>query len=63
MYLDNLEKMDPVMAMSIVNMKLRNEFNGNLDELAKTYDIDRKHLEERLKTAGFLYHEEIGQFR
>ena len=63
MYLDNFENMDPVMIMSIVNMKLRNEFNGDLEELTKTYNLDRKRLEEKLNTADFHYIKEIGQFR
>jgi hypothetical protein len=63
MYLENFEKMDPIMAMSIVNMKLRNEFNGDLEELVKTYSLDRQRLEHKLETAGFKYIAKIGQFR
>lgn len=63
MYLENFEKMDPLMTMSMVNMKLRNEFSGNLEELTKTYSLDRQRLEDKLKTAGFHYNEEVGQFR
>ena len=63
MYLDNFGKMNPTMLMSIINMKLRNEFHGNIDELVKTYDIKRDTLETKLNTAGFKYHPEIGQFR
>ena len=63
MYLQNFQKMDPVMLMSMVNMKLRDEFNGNLDELVKTYAIDRHSLEEKLTTAGFKFFPELGQFR
>lgn len=32
MNLANFEKMDPVMLMSIVNMKLRDDFGGDLIE-------------------------------
>jgi len=63
MYLSNFEKMNPIMLMSIINMKLRDEFDGDLNELLKTYTIDRHCLEEKLATAGFKYLPEIGQFR
>jgi hypothetical protein len=63
MYLVNFETMDPVMLMSMVNMKLRDEFAGDLDELAKTYAISRHRLEEKLASAGFTFFPELGQFR
>jgi hypothetical protein len=44
-------------------MKLRDEFSGDLDELVKTYAIDRHSLEEKLTTAGFKFFPELGQFR
>ncbi len=40
MNLTKFETMDTVMLMSIINLKLRDEFNGDLDELAKFFDID-----------------------
>jgi hypothetical protein len=63
MYLANFEKMDPVMLMSMVNMKLRDEFAGDLDDLAKSYAINRESLEEKLASAGFRFFPELGQFR
>ncbi|MDG3087382.1 DUF4250 domain-containing protein [Vibrio hannami] len=63
MNLANFETMEPVMLMSIVNMKLRDDFSGKLDELVKYFDIDREALEARLATAGFEYLPETGQFR
>ena len=62
MYLDNFETMDPIMLMSIVNMKLRDEFNGDLDELAKTYSIDRDALEKKLATSELTFTPAIGRF-
>lgn len=44
MNLANFETMDVVMLMSIVNMKLRDDFGGDLDALAKTFDIDKQAL-------------------
>ncbi|GAD81061.1 DUF4250 domain-containing protein [Vibrio ezurae] len=63
MNLSNFAAMDPVMLMSIVNMKLRDDFNGNLDELAKTYDIDKDSLITKLASAGFDWLDEAKQFR
>ena len=63
MHLENYEKMDPIMLMSIVNMKLRDEFNGDLDELVKTYAMNRHRLQEKLTAAGFKFLPAAGQFR
>ena len=52
---------DPAMLMSWVNMKLR-DFYGSLDELCEELGIDRKELEDRLKTAGFEYNRELNKF-
>ncbi|ENM4034921.1 DUF4250 domain-containing protein [Vibrio parahaemolyticus] len=63
MNLANFESMDPVMLMSIVNMKLRDDFGGDLDTLVAFFDIDRAALEAKLATAGFDFLPEAGQFR
>ncbi|EOI6604387.1 DUF4250 domain-containing protein [Vibrio parahaemolyticus] len=63
MNLANFESMDPVMLMSIVNMKLRGDFGGDLDKLVAFFDIDRAALEAKLATAGFDFLPEAGQFR
>ena len=63
MYLDKYESMDPIMLMSMVNMKLRDEFNGDLTELTKTYNLDYDRLTAKLKAADFEFMKEIGQFR
>ncbi|KLV11703.1 MULTISPECIES: DUF4250 domain-containing protein [Photobacterium] len=62
MNLSNFEKMDPVMLMSIVNMKIRDEF-GDLDALVRYYDIDKDLLVAKLAAAGFDYLPEAKQFR
>ncbi|MGF1693476.1 DUF4250 domain-containing protein [Photobacterium kagoshimensis] len=62
MKLTNFETMDPVMLMSIVNMKIRDEF-GDLDSLVKYYEIDKAQLVARLASAGFDYLPEAKQFR
>lgn len=63
MNLANFASMDTVMLMSIVNMKLRDDFNGDLDKLVAYFDIDRTALEAKLATAGFEFLPETGQFR
>lgn len=62
MNLANFASMDPNMLMSIVNMKLRDEF-GDLDNLVKYFDIDKQALLDKLASAGFEYLEEAKQFR
>ena len=44
---------DPYMLLSIVNMKLRDEY-PDLDDLCASMDIDRSELTERLSTIGSL---------
>jgi len=63
MNLANFASMDTVMLMSIVNMKLRDDFDGDLDKLVAYFDIDRAALEAKLATAGFDFLPEAGQFR
>ncbi|MGR5065673.1 DUF4250 domain-containing protein [Photobacterium sp. DNB22_13_2] len=62
MNVSNFEKMDPIMLMSIVNMKIRDEF-GDLDALVKFYDIDKEKLVTKLANAGFDYLPDAKQFR
>ncbi|WGW01055.1 DUF4250 domain-containing protein [Vibrio sp. YMD68] len=63
MNLSNFEAMDPIMLMSIINMKLRDDFGGDLDKLAVYFEIDRTALEAKLATAGFDFLSDAGQFR
>ncbi|ENM5774260.1 DUF4250 domain-containing protein [Vibrio mimicus] len=63
MNLANFATMDPIMLMSIINMKLRDDFSGDLDKLASYFDIDRSALEAKLASAGFEFLPQVGQFR
>ncbi|WP_300174177.1 DUF4250 domain-containing protein [uncultured Aliivibrio sp.] len=54
--------MDPVMLMSMVNMKIRDEF-GDLDSYVKFYELDKDTLIKKLADAGFDYLESVKQFR
>ncbi|MCD9508051.1 DUF4250 domain-containing protein [Photobacterium phosphoreum] len=62
MNLSKFETMDTVMLMSIVNMKIRDEFN-TLDDLVKFFDIDREQLIAKLATGGFDFLPQVQQFR
>jgi hypothetical protein len=63
MNLANFGSMDPIMLMSIINMKLRDDFGGDLDKLVAYFDIDKAALEAKLATAGFDFLPDAGQFR
>lgn len=63
MDLSKFEEMDTVMLMSIINLKLRDDFNGDLDELVTFFDLDRNKLEAKLATAGFEFLLAAKQFR
>lgn len=45
---------DPYMLLSVVNMKLRDSY-PSLDALCEDLEIDRKELEAKLKSVGFVY--------
>ncbi|MBQ0029535.1 MAG: DUF4250 domain-containing protein [Paludibacteraceae bacterium] len=45
---------DPMMLLSAVNMKLRDEY-ASLDEFCSANDIDKEALTSKLAAAGFTY--------
>ena len=53
---------DPFLLLSVVNTKLRDEYE-DLDALCAALDLDRAALEERLAAAGFHYDPERSAFR
>jgi len=52
---------DPMMLFSVINMKLRDEYE-TLDELCDDMDVNRSELEETLAGSGFEYSEEHNKF-
>lgn len=50
-----------MMLYSWVNMKLR-DYYGSLDELCASTGVERKDIEEKLRSAGFEYNEELNKF-
>lgn len=53
---------DANMLLSIINMKLRDQY-GSLDELCDDLDLSKSEIEEKLKTIDYLYNEAINQFK
>lgn len=53
---------DPIMLMSVLNTKLRDEYSS-LEELCKSLGLEQAVLEEKLRAAGFVYRPELNQFR
>ena len=64
MYLSHAEDLpkDPVMLLSIVNMKLRDGC-PSLEEFCKSLGADRPALEEKLASIGYRYDPAANQFR
>lgn len=52
---------DPVMLMSVINMKLRDTYDS-LEQLCKEMDIDKDELVRKLAEAGFEYSSENKRF-
>lgn len=53
---------DPVILLSYINTKLRDEF-PNLDELCRSLCISREELERKLSLIGYVYNEETNSFK
>ena len=58
----DLARMDVHVLFSLLNMKLRNDYE-DLDDLVRSLDLDRAELEARLGAAGYTYQSEARQFR
>ncbi|EGL37268.1 DUF4250 domain-containing protein [Oribacterium sp. oral taxon 108] len=53
---------DPMILLSFVNTKLRDEFT-DLEEFCKEENISIESLKEQLESIGFQYNETIRQFK
>lgn len=53
---------DPVMLMSFVNMKLRDEYM-TLEDFCNSYSLDKSKLKAEMENAGFTWMPGIRQFR
>lgn len=52
---------DPVMLLSVVNMKLRDAY-ASLDALCDDLDVSKAELTAKLAETGYVYSEESNQF-
>lgn len=52
---------DPMMLLSVINTKLRDEYT-TLDALCEDMGIDKKELTEKLAQAGFEYNPSANKF-
>lgn len=59
--MENLPE-DPIMLMSVINTRLRDEY-PSLDELCSSLDINPHQLTDKLEADGFVYMPDINQFR
>ena len=59
---DNKLPKDPMMLMSYINTKLRDEYKNGLDDLCSDLNINRDDLVQTLKNAGFEYSVEFNKF-
>jgi hypothetical protein len=53
---------DPVMLLSFINMKLRDNYNSLVD-LCEDLQLDEASLKERLEAINYFYDEVSNQFR
>ncbi|RFM20417.1 DUF4250 domain-containing protein [Clostridium botulinum] len=53
--------MNPYILLSLVNTKLRDEFE-NLKDFCKTYDLKEDEIIIKMKTIDYKYDSEINQF-
>ena len=53
---------DPVMLLSYINMKLRDEY-PSLEALADDLELDEEKLKEKLRTIGCEYDEKFNKFQ
>ena len=54
--------MDPIILLSMINMKLR-DFYKDLDALCEDLSVDKNDLISRLESVGFEYNNELNQFK
>jgi hypothetical protein len=58
---EKLLSMDSYILLSIVNMKLRDEFHS-LEDLCRNYDLKMEELENKLKDIEYTFNNETNQF-
>lgn len=54
---------DPLMLVSLLNMKLRDDDYDDLEDLCQSLSIDKEEVVTKLKEIGFEYIASLKQFR
>ena len=62
MNLSHFETMDPNLLPGLINTALRNDCS-DLEDLIKTFDLDREAFHSKLKDLGYHYVAEVNQVR
>lgn len=58
---EEILSMDAHMVLSILNMKLRDEFSS-LDMLCEDFNVSKEKIKDKMKEIGYAYSEEKNQF-
>lgn len=58
---EQIKSMDPYMLLSIVNMKLRDEYS-DFEEFCGQYDVPSAEIFDKLRLIGYKYSKETNQF-
>lgn len=53
---------DPMMLLSYVNLKLRDEYSS-LEEMCDKMDISKSEIEDKLASIGYKYNSSVNQFK
>lgn len=53
---------DPMMLLSFINMKLRDEYNS-FDSLCDNLDVDKDEIVSKLGAVGYRYNKDNNQFK
>lgn len=59
--MQKLETLEPNILLSVLNMKLRNEYQ-NLEEMCEDLDLSKNVLTYKLQSIGFVYSQKHNQF-
>lgn len=58
---ESVEKMNPIMLLSLVNTKLRDEFSS-MEDLNKYYNFSSELIENKLNEVNYFYNKEYNKF-
>ena len=58
---EDIEAMNPILLLSLMNTKLRDEFK-NLDDLCKYYNVKCELIEKKLNDANYSYNKVYNKF-